>query len=101
MKFALDITPAAQKGIKAIRKSGDRGKLKQVEKTLSNLAENPAHPSLHTHRMKAEPRFGNRDDLWISYVRIGPGGERVLWAYGDQGEEVKIIEIEYIGRHLD
>ena len=101
MKFTLDITPGARKGITKIRRSGDRGKMKQVEGTLRKLAENPAHPSLHTHRMKPEPRFGNRDDLWISYVRVGPGGERILWAYGEQSEEVKVIEVEYVGRHVD
>lgn len=101
MKFTLDITPGARKGITKIRRSGDRGKMKQVEGTLRKLAENPAHPSLHTHRMKPEPRFGNRDDLWISYVRVGPGGERILWAYGEQSEEVKVIEIEYVGKHVD
>lgn len=100
MRFALEVTPGARKGIAKIRKSGDRGKLKQVEAALTKLADNPAHPSLNTHRMKGEPRFG-RDDLWISYVRVGPGGERILWAYGDQGEEVKVIEIEYIGKHID
>jgi mRNA-degrading endonuclease RelE of RelBE toxin-antitoxin system len=101
MKFTLEITPAAEKGIKKIRKSGDRGKLKQVQSALEKLADNPAHPGLNTHRMKPEPRFGNRDDLWISYIRIGPGGERILWAYGEQGEEVKVIEVEYVGRHID
>lgn len=101
MKFALDITPAAHKGITKIRKSGDRGKMRQVESALNKLSENPAHPSLHTHRMKPDPKFGNRDDLWISYVRIGPGGERILWAYGEQGAEVKVIEVEYIGKHID
>lgn len=59
-RFALDITPGAQKGINKIRRSGAKGILKQVEKALNNLAENPAHPSLHTHRMKPEPRFGTR-----------------------------------------
>jgi hypothetical protein len=101
VKFALDITPGARKGIAKIRKSGDRGKMKQVETALTKLAENPAHPGLNTHRMKPEPRFGNRDDLWISYVRVGPGGERILWAYGEQSEEVKVIEIEYVGKHVD
>lgn len=101
MKFELDISPAARKGILKIRKSGDRGKMKQVEGALNKLADNPAHPSLHTHRMKPEPRFGSRDDLWISYVRIGPGGERILWTYGDQDGEVRVIGVEYVGRHID
>lgn len=101
MNFALDITPGAQKGINKIRRSGDRGKLKQVENALKKLATDPSHPGLHTHRMKPDPRFANRDDLWISYVRIGPGGERILWAYGEQTGQVKVIEVEYIGRHID
>ena len=101
MRFALDITPGARKGIKDIRKSGDRGKLKQLEKALNNLAENPAHSALRTHRMKGEPRFGGRTDLWVSYVRTGPGGERILWAYGGRDDQVKVIEVEYIGRHID
>ena len=101
MNFTLEITPAARRGIVKIRKSGDRGKIKQVQSALEKLADNPSHPGLNTHRMKAEPRFGNRSDLWISYVRVGPGGERILWAYGDQDGEVKVIEVEYIGKHLD
>ena len=100
MRFVLDITPGAKKGLARIRKSGDRGKLKQTEKALTNLAENPAHPSLNTHRMKGAPRFGGRSDLWVSYIRTGPGGERIVWAYGEQGD-VKVIEIEYIGPHVD
>lgn len=101
MKFELNVTPGAKKGIAKIRKSGDRGKLKQVEKALTQLAEDPSYPALHTHRMKPEPRFNNRDDLWISYVRIGPGGERILWSYGEQENEVKVLDVEYVGRHID
>lgn len=100
MKFALVISPSAQKGIAKIKKSGDRGKLKQVENALVKLANDPSHPGLNTHRMKASPRFGNRDDLWISYIRTGPGGERILWAYGESGD-LSVIDVEYIGRHID
>jgi hypothetical protein len=101
MSFTLNITPAAQKGIEKIRKSGDRGKMKQVEKALTNLASDPAHPGLKSHRMKPDSRFDNRDDLWISYVRIGPVGERIVWAFGKHTDEVQIIDVEYVGRHLD
>jgi mRNA-degrading endonuclease RelE of RelBE toxin-antitoxin system len=99
--FALDISPSAKKGIAKIRKSGNKGVLKQVQSALEKLSQDPSHPGLHTHRMKADPKFNNRDDLWISYVRIGPGGERILWTYGDQEGEVKVIEVEYIGKHVD
>lgn len=100
MKFDLVISPAAKKGIGKIRKSGDRGKLKQVQTSLDKLSNDPSHPSLHTHRMKAAPKFGNRDDLWISYIRIGPGGERIVWSYGET-DQVTIIDVEYVGPHID
>lgn len=101
MSFTLNITPAALKGIEKIRKSGDRGKVKQVEKALANLAVDPFHPGLRSHKMEPEARFGRREDLWIACVRIGPVGERIVWAFaGDSGEE-QIIDVEYVGRHLD
>ncbi len=100
MRFVLNLTPAARKGIDRIRRSGDRGKLKQVHGALDKLARDPAHPSLQTHRMRVESRFGGRDDLWISYVRTGPGGERVVWSYAT-GNTVAVLDIEYIGPHVD
>jgi hypothetical protein len=105
-KYTLNILPRAAKGIVNIKRSGDSGRLRQMKKALAQLEADPRHPSLNSHKAgKNTPawtaKFGRRDDLWISYIRTGPGGERVVWAFGEKSDKVEIIDIEYIGPHLD
>lgn len=98
----LNFTDRARKGIGKIRRSGDAGKIKQLEKALTHLVVDPAYPSLQSHRMKKPNRYGDRDDLWISYIRLGPGGERIIWSYGDtEAEQVQILDIEDVTAHID
>ena len=105
-KYTLNILPRAAKGIVSIKRSGDPGRFKQVKKALAQLELDPRHASLNSHKSsKNTPawvsKFGKRDDLWISYIRTGPGGERVVWAFGEKSGQVEIIDIEYVGPHLD
>lgn len=106
MSYTLNILPRAAKGIVQIKKSGDSGRLKQLNKALSQIEKDPRHASLNSHKAtKNSPswnaKFGRRDDLWISYIRTGPGGERVVWTYGDKSNDIEVIDIEYVGPHLD
>jgi mRNA-degrading endonuclease YafQ of YafQ-DinJ toxin-antitoxin module len=100
VKFQLAFTRRAHAGRAKIQKSGNQGKIKQMKKAL-NLLENegPAYPSLQSHQATGKP-FG-RANCWISYIRTGPGGERIVWAYGDRTGEIQVLDIEYIGAHVD
>lgn len=100
MGYRLNFTDRAKKGIKNIEKSGDRGKIRQMRKAFKLVGTDPRHASLNSHRMKGT-KFGKRDDLWISYIRTGPGGERIVWAYGEKDDEIQVLDIEYVGPHVD
>ncbi|MER6605844.1 hypothetical protein ABT282_07980 [Streptomyces sp. NPDC000927] len=100
MKYRLSFTPRADRGYRKLAAEGGQGKAKQLSKALGKLACDPRHSSLRTHRLKGIPRFG-RDDLWISYIRTGPGGERVVWAFGEKADKIQVIDVEYIGPHID
>ena len=100
MKYQLAFTKRAQDGRAKIQRSGNQGKIKQMKKALNLLeSEGPQYPSLKTHQA-AVKAFG-RNDCWISYIRTGPGGERIVWAYGDRIGEIQVLDIEYIGPHVD
>lgn len=99
MSYELKYSDRATKGQEKILKSGDQGLIKAMNKQLAILAVNPKHPSLQSHKMSKPNKFGNRDDLFISYIRTG-GGERIVWAHRVPGGEVQIIDIEYLGPHI-
>jgi len=101
MGYRLNFSDRAKKGIKNIEKSGDRGKIRQMRKAFNLVGNDPRHASLRSHRMRPDARFGKRDDLWISYIRTGPGGERIVWAYGEKDNEIQVLDIEYVGPHVD
>ena len=61
--------------------------LKQLQKTLKLLADNPKHPSLRTHKHHELGCFE-------SYVQNNtPGAYRVFWTYGPGKDELTILLI--------
>ncbi|MBD3004839.1 hypothetical protein [Streptomyces sp. 5-10] len=105
MRHRVRFTKLATDGIKKIKKSGNQGKIRQLDKALTLLKSDPRHTSLQSHRARKAPpivaRFGNRDDLWISYVRTGSGGERIVWTIRDAADGGQVLNVEYVGPHID
>lgn len=109
MGYQLNLSRRAEKGLQDLARSGNAGKLKQTKKALLQLEQDPQYSSLRTHRLSTNNRSGphnhgwakDRDDLWISCVRIGPGGERIVWSFGEKTNDVQVINVEYIGAHLE
>jgi hypothetical protein len=104
MPYQLDIRERARRGLQAIERSGDHGKIRQVKKALNLLEKDPSYPSLSSHR-RASNRgpswLQGRDELWFSWVRRGPSAERLVWFYGERVDDVQTICVEYIGPHID
>ena len=70
MSFYLSFTPSAKQALKELKESAHLEKrFKAVSKSLKYLAENPRHPSLHTHQY---------------FSLFGPHGEKVFEAYAEQ-----------------
>ncbi len=71
------------------------GLFKQVRKTLDYLAQNPRHPSLHTHEfsgMSNPLRPGEK--VWEAYVQNKTAGAyRIFWVYGPDQSEITVIAI--------
>ena len=73
MAFAITITKSFKKRL--AKKPPDQAGA--VLQCIKKLADNPLHPSLHTHRIQ-----GTRK-TWEAYV---DGSNRVSWEYGAQNE---------------
>jgi hypothetical protein len=105
MPYQLELNKHAREGLKEIERGGDQGKVKQVRKALRLLEQDPAYPSLSSHRSNPSwggpARLQGRDELWISWVRKGPSAERIGWFYGERVGDVQKLCVEYIGPHID
>ena len=84
-----------------VRKSGT-GNLSKEEtalykkwgKTMAFLANDPKHPSLHSHDIEAlSSRYGTK--VWQSYLENNtPGAGRLYWVYGPGKGEITVIGLE-------
>ena len=67
---------------------------KQLGKTMKLISENPQHPGLRTHEIKAlSIRYGQK--VWQSDVNNNtPSAGRMFWVYGPARGQITIIGIE-------
>lgn len=105
MPYEVRLTDRAHLGLERLKRGGDRGKVKQVHKALDRLEEDPWYRSLETHRRQpgnGGPEWADKhDDLWISWIRKGHCGERIMWVELEPEGDTRVISVEYIGPHLD
>lgn len=75
--------------------SKQEGLFKQVVKTLQFLAQNPKHPSLHTHEYSSiDNPFYPSQKVFEAYAQNNtPGAYRVFWCYGPEKGDITIIAI--------
>lgn len=88
-------TTKQSKGKKQTKSSKQEGLFKQVAKAIRQLAENPRHPSLHTHEYDslAHP-FDPPGKVFEAYAQNKtPGAYRIFWCYGPETSEITIIAI--------
>ena len=71
--------------------AGDNETLnKRIKVTLQNLALNPAHPSLQSHKVNTR-NYGIRWSSWVT------GDLRIVWDY--DGEQRLVLIVLDIGTH--
>ena len=68
---------------------------KQVHKTITQLANNPKHPSLQTHAYTdMQHPFEKNGKVFEAYAQNRtPGAYRVFWCYGPGKKELTIVLI--------
>ncbi|MGD0075854.1 MAG: hypothetical protein ABSD31_16155 [Candidatus Binataceae bacterium] len=87
-------TTRARKDFEEIaRDSGQRKRLKSVQKALGLLQTDSRHPSLHTH--KYESLKGPRgEEVFEAYAENRtPAAYRIFWFYGPGKNEITIVAI--------
>lgn len=95
------ITEAAQSAFAARKKSGksksskQEGLFGQVTKALRLLAENPRHPSLHTHEyLSMESPYERKGKVFTAYAQHKTSGAyRIFWCYGPEKGQMTILAI--------
>ncbi|MGW2870886.1 hypothetical protein [Kitasatospora sp. NPDC001225] len=103
----LHYAPAAARVLRCLeRHRTDAAKLRRVRRALDQLAADPRHPGLRTHRYHALPgHIGRR--VFDSYVENGAGAWRIYWAWGpdatgrpeDEGQGDAVLTVLLIGPH--
>jgi hypothetical protein len=75
-------------------KSEEKKLYKKLSKAIRILAENPKHPGLKTHEIKAlSRRYGIK--VWQSYLENNtPSAGRIFWVYGPDQKDITIIGLE-------
>ncbi|MFJ3221592.1 hypothetical protein ACIPLC_37470 [Kitasatospora sp. NPDC086801] len=75
----LRYTPAAARTRRCLeRRRADSAKLRRVRRALDQLAVDPRHPGLRTHRYHALPGHSGQR-VWDSYVETGADAWRISW----------------------
>ena len=71
------------------------GLFKQIAKCIELLANNPRHPSLHTHEFHSLTHpYDPRQKIFEAYAQNRtPGAYRVFWCYGPQKNQITILAI--------
>ena len=76
----------------------------QIEDALAQLAEDPLHPSLRSHRFH-QMKGPQGQPIWESYVTQGGAAWRIWWCYGpdevdpDTEKPIQVITVVAIGPH--
>lgn len=65
----------------------------KLSKSIRFLSNNPRHPGLRTHQIKALSRRYNLK-IWQSYLDQGDRARRIFWTYGPNRKEITILGIE-------
>jgi mRNA-degrading endonuclease RelE of RelBE toxin-antitoxin system len=85
MRFRLEWSPEAAAQHEAL--SGSL--LKQVDKALAHLQENPFYPGLHSHKYETGIAAG----IFESYAQNNtPNAYRIFWQYGEN-QTIVIVAI--------
>ena len=96
MVFSLRFTTEAKDQLQALELDEDAQnlvKLKRVKKCLAQLAANPRHPGLNSHKFR-EMTGSRGEEVWESYVENNtPSAWRVFWHYGPDKALITIISI--------
>lgn len=77
------------------KSSKNEGLLKQVEKTIKFLEDNPRHPSLQTHPYTGiKHPYEPKKKVFEAYAQNKtPVAYRVFWCYGPEQSEITILAI--------
>jgi hypothetical protein len=81
---------------RADRKSSKaEGLFKQVYKTITQLLENPRHPSLQTHAYHGlEHPYDRNQKVFEAYAQNRTSSAyRIFWCYGPQESQITILAI--------
>lgn len=94
--FVLRFAEPADAELKRLEDSpGEAGRVKQIKKALGNLARDPSHPSLQTHKFSGllNP-FDDSKPVFEAYAQQHtPGAARILWCYGPERQQISILAI--------
>ncbi|MFF2751326.1 hypothetical protein ACFVVA_38035 [Kitasatospora sp. NPDC058048] len=79
-------------------------KLRRVRRALDQLAADPRHPGLRTHRYHALPGHTGRR-VFDSYVETSAGAWRTYWTWGPADSDGRdhggaVVTVLLIGPHL-
>jgi len=94
-----DLRSAAQTSLDKRRAGGKASKaeglFKQVKKAIDLLANNPRHPSLHTHKYNdIDNPYDPSQPVFEAYAQNKtPGAYRIFWCYGPKKADITIIAI--------
>ena len=92
LRFAV---PADEELKRLERFPGEAGRVKQIKKALGNLARDPAHPSLQTHKFSGLTNpYDDDKPVFEAYAQQHtPGAVRILWCYGPERRQITILAI--------
>lgn len=77
------------------KSSKQEGLLKQINKALRLLKQNPRHPGLQTHEFRSlQHPHDTNEKVFEAYVQSNtPCAYRVFWCYGPGKGEITVIDI--------
>lgn len=68
---------------------------RKLGKAMKLLSENPRHPGLKSHEIRALTRRYGGVKVWESYLENHtPGAGRIFWVYGPEKNDVTVIGVE-------
>ncbi|MFF2549061.1 hypothetical protein ACFVUY_41770 [Kitasatospora sp. NPDC058063] len=104
----LHYAPAATRTLTCLERGrrADSLKLRRVRRALDQLATDPRHPGLRTHRYHALPGHTGRR-VFDSYAWTGAGAWRIYWTWGPDttarpehdGQDDAVLTVLLIGPH--
>ncbi len=92
MAYVILIVEETEQLIEGLAKR-DAKRYRKVIKALALLGEDPAYPSLHSHRFESlDQVFGEK--IWESYVENkAPSAWRMWWFYGPEQGDITVVLI--------